>query len=308
MKRNTILKIFIDVTMTVLYAMLMFAKGMGGFFHEAVGIGIGIIFAIHIILNYSMIKGLFKSAKKGKAEKVFLLVSDIVLTVCMPVVIVTGILIARELFTVDSGISWTLLFNIHNTLSYVCLAVMLLHILFHKRYLVGVAKKLPKAFSGKEMKSAVGRFAAGALVAVALYLSLFAFKNISDNQSCQSCPNKSDCTNSSCTDLATSQDASSGITQPGTSAIEESSSSVTANENPLIIDNNTDEIITSQENVTSQDSTSQTGAVATPTLEEYLSALNCGGCSKNCSLLNPRCGKGQEKAEQAKEEYYKIYG
>ncbi|MDD5924059.1 MAG: hypothetical protein PUC88_04645 [Clostridia bacterium] len=89
MKRNVILKIFIDITMAILYAMLMFAKGLGGFFHEVVGIGIGIIFSIHIILNYSMIKGLLKAVKNSKTEKIFLLVSDILLTICMPVVIVT---------------------------------------------------------------------------------------------------------------------------------------------------------------------------------------------------------------------------
>ena len=36
----------------------------------------------------------------------------------MPVVIVTYIFIAKELFVIQSDISWTLLFNIHNVLSY----------------------------------------------------------------------------------------------------------------------------------------------------------------------------------------------
>lgn len=96
------IKLLLDVSMTVLYLLLMFAKGLGSFFHEAVGIGIGVLF-----------------------------LSDVVLTVCMPIVIVTGALIARELFTIDTGLPWMTLFSLHNTLSYVCLGAMALHLLVY---------------------------------------------------------------------------------------------------------------------------------------------------------------------------------
>ena len=152
--------------MNVLFAVLIglgayvLAQGLGGFFHETVGLGIGILFIIHIVLNIPMIKGIFKAAQcaNPKAEKVILLISDMALTVCMPIVIVTGALIARELFSVNSGIPWQLLFDVHNVLSYVCLGIMVLHLLMHAKYLVGVFKKLPS--SGAEMKSAVCRFSA----------------------------------------------------------------------------------------------------------------------------------------------------
>lgn len=49
-----------------------------------------------------MIKGLFKSVRNGKADKIILFISDIVLTICMPIVIVTGIFMARELFVIES--------------------------------------------------------------------------------------------------------------------------------------------------------------------------------------------------------------
>lgn len=38
-------------------------------------------------------------------------------------------------------------------------------------------------------------------------------------------------------------------------------------------------------------------------LSEFLSQLRCGGCGKNCSLLNPRCGVGNQKAQQIATEY-----
>lgn len=44
-----------------------------------------------------------------------------------------------------------------------------------------------------------------------------------------------------------------------------------------------------------------------PSLSEFMSQLRCGGCGKNCSLLNPRCGVGNQKAQQAEAEYYATY-
>ena len=57
MKHRTFLKLLIDVAMCIVYLMLMFADGVGDFFHEAAGIGIGALFIIHILLNRSMTKG-----------------------------------------------------------------------------------------------------------------------------------------------------------------------------------------------------------------------------------------------------------
>ena len=69
MNRKVIVKIFLDIVMLVLYALLMFAQGLGGFFHETVGLGIGILFIIHVALNIPMIKGLFKAVKSGNAVR-----------------------------------------------------------------------------------------------------------------------------------------------------------------------------------------------------------------------------------------------
>ncbi len=272
MNRKVIVKIFLDIVMLVLYALLMFAQGLGGFFHETVGLGIGILFVIHVVLNIPMIKGLFKAVKSGnsKAVKVITLVLDIALTVCMPIVIVTGALMAKELFVVNSGISWQLLFDVHNILSYVCLGIMVLHLLMHAKYLVGVFKKLPS--SGTEMKSAVCRISAGAAAGVVLYTSLAVFKNFSDKQ-----------------DITTDRYLTYKNTVSAPSVISQPNSSV----NESVPDN--------------EQITESTETTTPPTVEEYLSKLICTGCGKRCSLLHPRCGKGQMQAERAKEQYYQTY-
>ena len=46
----------------------------------------------------------------------------------------------------------------------------------------------------------------------------------------------------------------------------------------------------------------------TPTLEEYLKSLHCGGCGRNCFLFNPRCMRGARKASKAETAYYAEYG
>jgi hypothetical protein len=48
-------------------------------------------------------------------------------------------------------------------------------------------------------------------------------------------------------------------------------------------------------------------AEETVSLEDYLGPLFCSGCGRHCSLLSPRCGKGENQASQAAEEYYETY-
>ena len=47
---------------------------------------------------------------------------------------------------------------------------------------------------------------------------------------------------------------------------------------------------------------------AVPTLEDYLRGLHCGGCGRNCFLLNPHCMRGARKESQAETAYYGLYG
>lgn len=290
LKRNVIIKIFLDIAMIILYALLMFAQGLGGFFHETAGIGTGILFVIHVAMNYSMIKGLFKSVKNGTAKglKLILLFSDILLAVCMPVVILTGIFIAKELFFIDSSISGILLFNIHNVLSYICLGIMILHIVLHAKYLSGVFKKIPSALSGNEMKSAVCRFSAGVFIAVILYSSLALNKNLSDKQNFSN-------------EYDTSNNENSISLEPT-----EESYVITSDENSVseIIEDNTVFITETP----SEDSIiTETQSPPVPTLEEYLSGLICTGCGKRCPLIAPRCRKGDAQAIQAEQEYNQLY-
>lgn len=273
MKHRTFLKLLIDLAMCIVYLMLMFADGVGGFFHEAAGIGIGALFIIHILLNLSMTKGLIASVRAGSGgvHKRLLLASDLILFTCMPLVILTGILIAKELFVLRIGLPWKLIFLVHKYASYGCLAALCLHVLMHARYLTGVVRKLP-SMEKKELRAALCRFGAGAVVSVALYLALVLCIP-SGNKTAPQLPS-----------------APAGTYHP----VEDVRS-----EEAL-----TDEIPSALE---SEEASGQPSLEEIPTLEEYLQGLRCTGCGRQCSLSSPNCKKGRIQAERAAEEYASMY-
>lgn len=328
MKGTTMLKLLLDVAMCVIYLMLMFAKGTGDFFHEAAGIGIGILFIIHLILNRSMTRGLVSGIKKGsaRADRKLLGILDIILCVGMPVVIVTGILIAKELFVINSGLSWRMLFTLHNVMSYVCLGAIALHTVLHGKYLAGVCKKIT-SIGNRELKSAVCRFGAGAAAMVTLYSATYIYLHrendgefqapkTTDNKIAQSVSDQSRADISTPSDDGTSNKTTQPVLDQSQTDVNAPSDDDTSSDDTVYseVQTETSEAIT--ENVTliyeNDEQDEQTIAEPAPedipTLEEYLGNLHCTGCNRSCSLLNPRCGKGQSQAEQAQEDYLQMYG
>lgn len=269
MKHRTFLKLLIDIAMCIVYLMLMFADGVGGFFHEAAGIGIGALFIIHILLNRSMTKGLIASVRAGSGgiRKRLLLASDLILFTGMPLAILTGILIAKELFMLPIGLPWKLIFLVHKYASYGCLTALCLHVLMHAGYLAGVVRKLP-SMEKKELRAALCRFGAGTVVSVALYLALVLCIP-SDNKTAPQLPTIAAETSHAVEDVRSEEALTGGIP----SALESKAES----------------------------------AEEIPTLEEYLQGLQCTGCGRQCSLSSPNCKKGRMQAERAAEEYAGMY-
>lgn len=307
MKRTTIFKILLDAAMLCLYLLLMFGQGLGGFFHEAAGLGIGLLFVLHVLLNRSMTKGLMASVRSGRASpgRWGLLLSDLVLTLCMPVVVITGALIAKELFLVPAELDWAAITAAHTVLSYVCLGAMALHLLLHGKYLVGVMKKFPAAFGSGEMGAALFRFAGGAALAAVLYGGLFLGQGLSEasgpavraNGVEQSAPAASSVVSecpASCpksTPAPTPQETPQPTPERTAPPVEAASSEVHPAEEQ-------------EEPEAPEEPEEPVG----PTLEEYLAGLTCTGCRKGCSLLSPSCARGNAQAEQAAQEYAQLYG
>lgn len=309
MKRTTIVKLLIDVTMTVLYLLLMFAGGLGGFFHEIAGIGFCVIYIVHILLNRPMTRGLFKGVKSTsrKPDRVILLISDIVMMICMPIVVLTGILIARELFVIDIGLPWDFIFSLHNALSYVCLGTMALHLVLYAKYLIGVFKKLPSV-NGREVRSALYRFGAGAAAAVTIYFSVYSVINGNMTNEPLASAGKNNNTPKPTEPVATApttevltQEQTISTTLPITEDYFANTEGDVTDEQ---IEMTTQQVV---EEETQIEPVTEEETEKIPSLEEFLSGMNCTGCGKHCSLLSPRCGRGEAQAEQAQYEYEQLY-
>ena len=150
--------------------------------------------------------------------------------------------------------------------------------------------------SGAELRSAVCRFSAGAAAGVVLYTSLAVFKNYTDK----------DITNNQyLPDQNTVFSPQLVISQPNPSVNE------SVPDNETISESTTTESVPDNNKISESSAESISESTETtppPSLEEYLSKLTCTGCGKRCSLLRPRCGKGQMQAERAKDQYYSTEG
>lgn len=287
MNRKTIIKIFIDIAMTVLYVMLVFAKWPGEFFHEFTGLFIGVLFIIHFTINWSMMRALIKQAAKKTitAPKLFLLVSDVFLPFGMAAVIATGILMADTLFVVNTTIDYRLLYNIHNVLSYINLGILGVHIAFHAKYLAAVIRRFRDAYNGEELMAAGKRLIMATAAACVIYGTVYTAVRMGDNAQGADYIYESNAESNSSVNKTDQKDSESGDDDKSG----QSSTSSAAN--------------SSGTSAAQPDTTA-----AKPTLNEYLRLLTCTGCSKHCLLISPRCSVGMEQAEQAEVRYYNIYG
>ena len=172
MKGKTVFKILLDIAMTVLYALLVFDTGAGPFFHETAGLGIGVMFILHVFLNLDMMRALGKSVRSGKAgaAKKLLFYSDVFLPFGMFFSILTGVLISNVLFGFGTSAP---IFALHKASSYICLAILFGHIALHGKYIVGVVKNAFANWKSAQVVKSVSGFAALALIIYVAYSSFY---------------------------------------------------------------------------------------------------------------------------------------
>ena len=267
MKGKTVFKIMLDAVMTVLYILLVFELGTGPFFHETVGIGIGVLFIIHVLLNMNLIKGLKRSVINGKAgtAKKLLYYSDIFLPFGMFVAIITGVLISRVLFSFNVQAVWMLIYLVHKVTSYICLAILLGHILLHAKYLAVVIKQMFLNWRSKQLVKSVSGFAAIALIIYIAYSSFYSdYKN-------------------------------SSTYYPEASAISET------------VSNSGAAVTTASPNTKKEEAAVTSQPTTAVTLKQYLSGFICTGCSRRCPLSSPQCSIGRTQATKATTEYNQKY-
>src|SRR5665647_1889456 len=105
MSSKAITKIALDLIMSVLFVILLFAYDTGLAFHEIAGLSILVLFTAHMILNWAWVKGVTKNlfSKKIKRKSKLLYALNTLLLIAASIIIVTGIMISRVVF--DFGLN-----------------------------------------------------------------------------------------------------------------------------------------------------------------------------------------------------------
>ncbi|MGC7873502.1 DUF4405 domain-containing protein [Desulfosporosinus sp. SYSU MS00001] len=131
------LKIALDFTMIIIYLLLLNPFDTGLVFHEFAGVLAITLFILHLFVNLTWIKNIFKFQFRGVSAKkrlcIFLI--NIGLFLCVSIIVITGILISRVIFPVELSGNSDFLVSVHKSVSYFCLGLISIHIVLHRKYL-----------------------------------------------------------------------------------------------------------------------------------------------------------------------------
>lgn len=134
-------KIIIDSIMLVLM-LLVFSKAfLAAIYHEIIGVILLILFIIHLILNITYIKSIFKG--NFKAKGIIMLFINIIFFITFLASIILGVLSSQELLkflNVGSFVASKL----HKIISYICIVVLGIHLGVNFNFMFGKIEKIIK--------------------------------------------------------------------------------------------------------------------------------------------------------------------
>lgn len=140
MKPKAIIKIVIDVLMTLGLLFLMGYQFWGDAAHEWAGAGMFLLFILHHVLNGNWYKSLFKG--RYTPSRIFQVVVDLLVFLAMIGLMVSGIMLSNHVFSflnIHGGMSFARL--LHMAASHWGFVLMALHLGLHWGMFLGLAKK-----------------------------------------------------------------------------------------------------------------------------------------------------------------------
>lgn len=143
MRPKAVIKIAVDVFMTLALLFLMGYAFWGDVAHEWAGAGMFLLFLLHHILNGNWYKSLFKGGYTPL--RVFRLIVDVLVFLAMIGLIVSGIMLSNYVFSflnIRGGMSFARL--LHMAASHWGFVLMALHLGLHWSMLLGMAGKVMK--------------------------------------------------------------------------------------------------------------------------------------------------------------------
>lgn len=143
MNTRQIIKITVDAAMTLILLLLMTYELIGQAAHEWLGIGIFVLFVLHHVLN----SGWSRHVRTGRYTALRILQTALVVLVLLSMAgsMVSGVILSRHVLSfleIDAGLSFAR--KLHMVSAYWGLVLMSLHLGFHWKMMMGMAKKLVK--------------------------------------------------------------------------------------------------------------------------------------------------------------------
>ena len=143
MKPKAIIKIVVDVLMSLTLLFLMGYQFWGDAAHEWAGAGMFLLFLLHHILNGNWYGSLFKG--RYTPARIFQLVVNVLVFLAMAGLMVSGIMLSNHVFAflnIHGGMSFARL--LHMAASYWGFALMALHLGLHWGMFLGLGRKALK--------------------------------------------------------------------------------------------------------------------------------------------------------------------
>lgn len=151
MKAKQIVKMAVDICMTILLFVLMAFHYVGLQWHEITGAAMLVLFILHHILNGNWYKSLGKG--KYRPGRVLITVVDVVLLVDMFLLMFSGIAMSRYVFRfLDLPVSKAWARGMHMTASYAGFLLMGFHIGLHYGMILGMVRKVFSGSRGAKQK------------------------------------------------------------------------------------------------------------------------------------------------------------
>lgn len=140
MKPKMVLKIGVDIAMTVVLLLLMSYELIGRAAHEWIGVSMFVLFVLHHILNSKWSRNILK----GRYTAIRILQTALVIAIflCMMGSMVSGVILSHHVFAflpIRSGQSWAR--TMHLLSSYWGFVLMSLHLGVHWNMMIGIIKK-----------------------------------------------------------------------------------------------------------------------------------------------------------------------
>ncbi|MDM5286191.1 DUF4405 domain-containing protein [Peribacillus frigoritolerans] len=126
MNRNMLIRLVIDLSMTVLMLVAMAYQITGNAMHELAGVILCLLFITHNILNRRWYKTIFKG--KHKVRRILSIVVNLLFLISMAVVIISSVPISRDMIPFIPLTNDTVLLQIHVMTSYWGFIFMAVHI------------------------------------------------------------------------------------------------------------------------------------------------------------------------------------